>query len=78
MPEKWTGKLRGHMFSENVSVRELAEAAGWSFSYVSAILHGRRIRPGAREVLEVAYEDILKRRKEQRKKHPRGQDEGAI
>ena len=77
MPEKWTGRLRGHMFNENVSVRELAEAASWSFGYVSAILHGKRIRPGAREVLEGAYEEILKRRKEERKKHLRERDEGA-
>ena len=78
MPEKWTGRLRGHMFNENVSVRELAEAAGWSFGYVSAILHGKRIRPGAREVLEGAYEEVLKKRTEARKKHLRVQGEGAI
>ena len=64
------------MFNENVSVRELAEAAGWSFGYVSAILHGKRIRPGAREVLEEAYEKVLKERKEKRK-HLRGRGEGA-
>ena len=67
MPEKWTGRLRGHMFNENISVRELAQAAGWSFAYVSAILHGKRIRPGSREILEAAYEKILAERKEKKK-----------
>ena len=67
MPEKWTGRLRGHMFNGNVSVRELAEEAGWSFGYVSAILHGKRIRPGARELLEAAYENIIRKRKEERR-----------
>ena len=67
MPEKWTGRLRGHMFNENISVRELAQAAGWSFAYVSAILHGKRIRPGSREILEAAYEKILAERKAKKK-----------
>ena len=67
MPEKWTGRLRGHLFNENISVRELAQAAGWSFAYVSAILHGKRIRPGSREILEAAYEKIIEERKRERK-----------
>ena len=67
MPEKWIGRLRGHMFNENISVRELAQAAGWSFAYVSAILHGKRIRPGSREILVAAYEKIIEERKRERK-----------
>ena len=58
MPEKWTGRLRGHMFNENISVRELAQAAGWSFAYVSAILHGKRIAcAGGGLVLRVCVRD---------------------
>ena len=76
LPEKWTGRLRGHMFNENISVRELAQAAGWSFAYVSAILHGKRIRPGSREILEAAYEKILAERKA-KKKAPSRAGEGA-
>jgi len=68
--EKWTGRLRGHMFNEGITVRELAEAVGWSYGYVSAILNGKRNRQGARQVLEEAYERILKQRKEARRRTP--------
>ena len=72
MGEKWTGRLRGHMFNEGITVRELAEAVGWSYGYVSAILNGKRNRQGARQVLEEAYERILKQRKEARRRAPSG------
>lgn len=76
LQEKWAGRLRGHMFNESITVRELAEAAGWSYGYVSAILHGKRFRPGARDVLEAAYERIKKERKE-KKRCSRVQDENT-
>ena len=59
----------------NFDDRELAEAADWSYGYVSALLHGKRIRPGSREVLEGAYEKVLEERK--KKKHLRGRGGGA-
>ena len=77
MQEKWAGRLRGHMFNENITVRELAEAVGWSYGYVSAILNGKRSRQGAREVLQEAYEKIINERKQKNKKHLRVRDEGA-
>ena len=77
MGEKWTGRLRGHMFNEGITVRELAEAVGWSYGYVSAILNGKRNRQGAREVLQEAYEKILKERKHNKKRCPRGRDENT-
>ena len=74
MPEVWAGKLRGQMFREQVSVRELAEEAGLSYTYVIDIMRGRRIAPRARERLEAAFQRITARRAQEKRKRVHGSD----
>ena len=74
MPEAWAGKLRGHMYREQVSVRELAEEAGLSYTYVIDIMRGRRIAPRARERLEAAFQRITERRAQEKRKRVHGSD----
>ena len=66
MPDLWAGRLRGDMFQERIKVRELAQEAGLSYTYVIDILAGRRIVPDARERLEAAYHRIAERRKQEK------------
>lgn len=77
MPELWAGRLRGEMFRERIKVRELAEEAGLSYTYVSDILAGRRIVPDGRERLEAANRRILERKSAKMKKRVHGPDEHA-
>lgn len=77
MPELWAGRLRGEMYRERIKIRELAEEAGLSYTYVVDILAGRRIVPDGRERLEEAHQRILERETAKKKKRVHGSDEHA-
>lgn len=68
MPEIWAGRLRGDLYRERIKIRELAEEAGLSYTYVIDILAGRRIVPDGRERLEEAHRRILEKKSAERKK----------
>ena len=62
MPEAWTGEIVKQMHLHRVSAKELAEAAGVTNAYVSMILHGARSPKGAREMLETALDEIIRKK----------------
>lgn len=64
MIEKWTGRLIGKMHNNGVSMADLATELGVTKAYISMILNGARKPPGARERLEAAVTEIIKKRKE--------------
>ncbi|MBQ2743430.1 MAG: MarR family transcriptional regulator [Oscillospiraceae bacterium] len=64
MNEKWTGNLVGKMHNERVTIQEIAEELGVTKSYVSMILNGARKPKGIKERMELAFSDIVERRKE--------------
>ena len=64
MIEKWTGRLIGKMHNHGVSMADLATELGVTKAYISMILNGARKPPGARERLEAAVTEIIKKRKE--------------
>lgn len=66
LPEKWTGKLVGQMHNNRVTRQELADEIGVTKQYVVMILNGHRSPRGAREMLEVAYKNVLEKRAEDR------------
>ena len=64
MVEKWTGRLIGKMHNNGVSMADLATELGVTKAYISMILNGARKPPGAKERLEAAVAEIIKKRKE--------------
>ena len=62
MREAWTGSLIGRMHVEEVTMEQLANEMNCTKRYVSRILNGTRKPPNARERLESAFENILRRR----------------
>lgn len=58
MPEKWTGKMVGEMHNRGVSMKELAEEAGFTLAYVSMILNGKRKPKNGRKRLEDALDRL--------------------
>lgn len=64
MPEKWTGNLVGKMHVNGIKAKDLAEQAGVTNAYVSMILNGARSPKGAREMLETALDELIRKRKD--------------
>lgn len=62
MKEKWTGEIVGRMHIHDITFEELGKEVGWAKGYVSMILNGHRKPAGAREKLEAAVIEIIKRR----------------
>lgn len=62
MKEAWTGSLIGRMHVEEITMEQLAKEMNCTKSYISRILNGTRNPPNARERLEAAFENILRRR----------------
>lgn len=65
MPEVWTGKLIGKMHNNGVTYDDLAAELGVTKAYISMILNGTRKPDGVRQRLEKAYEDVVRKRKEE-------------
>lgn len=65
MPEKWTGRLVGRMHNERITYEEVAKELGVTRNYVSMVLNGNRKPPNAKERLQAAVDNIVKRRKSQ-------------
>ena len=63
MLEKWTGRLVGKMHNERVTYDEMATEMGVTKSYISMILNGARKPEGAKERMEEAFSEIIKKRK---------------
>lgn len=66
MPEKWTGELVGRMHNEGITFKDLADEIGVKRPYVSMLLNSKRKPNGARERLEAAVDEIIKRKKAER------------
>lgn len=64
LKENWTGVLIGKMHNHNVTFQDLADKLGWGKPYVSMILNGRRNPPNAKEKLNQAFDELIKKRKE--------------
>lgn len=64
MPEKWTGNLLGRMHNEQITRKDLADEIGFCKGYVTMILNGQRTPADARQRLESAFEEIKRKRKE--------------
>lgn len=62
MPEKWTGILIGKMHNENITYDDLADELGCTKAYISMILNGARKPPNAKERLEKAFKNIIKKK----------------
>ena len=62
MREEWTGVLIGRMHVEEITMQDMATEMQCTKSYVSRLLNGTRNPPNARERLEAAFENILRRR----------------
>ena len=62
MIEKWTGRLIGKMHNEKIRLEDLAAELGYTKSYVSMILNGKRNPPGARSKFEAAVASIIANR----------------
>lgn len=60
--EEWTGNLIGRMHNADVTFEELGNEVGCGKPYISMILNGSRSPAGAREKLETAFDEIVKRR----------------
>jgi len=60
--EKWTGDLIGKMHVHEVTYDDLAAELGYTKSYVSMILNGSRKPADAKEKLQEAFSNILKKR----------------
>lgn len=63
MPEKWTGRLVGKMHNERITYDELAEELGFTKSYVSMILNGKRNPDGIRTRMEGAVDRLIQRKR---------------
>lgn len=61
MPEKWTGRLIGRMHNERITYDDLATELGFSKSYVSMILNGKRSPDGIRQRMEDALDRLIQR-----------------
>ncbi len=62
MREDWTGELVGRMHNAEVTQEELAREMNCTKSYISRLLNGTRKTPNARERLETAFDNIIRRR----------------
>lgn len=64
MPAQWTGDVVGIAHNHRISMQELADAVGWHSKYLSAVLNGRRVPPGAEEKVRAALDALVKARAE--------------
>ena len=62
MRDAWTGAVIGKCHVAEITLKELADEAGYSRSYVTMLLNGHRTTPGARQALENALQRIIDKR----------------
>lgn len=62
MREEWTGNLVGRMHNAEVTRDDLAKEVGWTKSYVSMVLTGKRRPDGAEQKLNDAFQTVLNRK----------------
>lgn len=62
MKDEWTGVLIGKMHNAEVTMDEMAKELGWGKGYVSMILNCHRRPEGAREKMETAFINIVRKR----------------
>ena len=60
--EQWTGALVGKMHNEKIRLEDVASELGVTKAYVSMILNCKRSPDGARERLEHAVDEIIRKR----------------
>ena len=61
MPEKWTGRLVGKMHNERITYEQLAKELGYTKTYISMILNGKRSPDGIRRKMEEAVDRLVQR-----------------
>ena len=64
--EQWTGELVGKMHNEKIRLEDVASELGVTKAYVSMLLNCKRKPKDAREKLEHAVEEIIRRKNEER------------
>ena len=62
MPEVWTGNLIGDMHNNGITYDDLAAEMGVTKAYISMILNGKRKPDGIKERMEIAFDNIIRRR----------------
>ena len=62
--EQWTGDLVGKMHNEKIRLEDVALDLGVTKAYVSMLLNCKRKPKDAREKLEHAVEEIIRRKNE--------------
>ena len=62
--EQWTGELVGKMHNEKIRLEDVALDLGVTKAYVSMLLNCKRKPKDAREKLEHAVEEIIRRKNE--------------
>lgn len=62
--EQWTGDLVGKMHNEKIRLEDVASVLGVTKAYVSMLLNCKRKPKDAREKLEHAVEEIIRRKRE--------------
>ena len=67
MPEKWTGLAVGRMHVNCITLEDLGHEMGCTRSYVSMLLNSVRKPPNAKERVNAAIDNIIARRKEEKK-----------
>lgn len=63
--EQWTGDLVGKMHNEKIRLEDIASVLGVTKAYVSMLLNCKRKPKDAREKLEHAVEEIIRRKREE-------------
>ena len=64
--EQWTGELVGKMHNEKIRLEDVDSELGITKAYVSMLLNCKRKPKDAREKLEHAVEEIIRRKNEER------------
>ncbi len=63
--EQWTGELVGKMHNEKIRLEDVASELGVTKAYVSMLLNCKRKPKDARERLEHAVEEIIRRKNDE-------------
>jgi len=63
MVAQWTSDLVGKMHQEKIKKKELANEAGWSYTYTVSVINGKKSPKRAEEKLNSALNMLIEKKK---------------